>query len=143
MAGKEQFDEEDYQAFADLTVGGIDDPLLAGAMRRTHGLARSTMFQGLMAGKSSDERDLVENAAIPVAVINGEKDKLVNLDYVGGLRIRNLWNEHHYLLRGLGHASFREAPEIFNPILSSFLTDVEATQGRDYRRTRRNKTRAA
>jgi pimeloyl-ACP methyl ester carboxylesterase len=143
LAGKEQFDEEDYQAFADLTVGGIDDPLLARAMRRTHGLARGTMFQSLMAGKASDERDLVENAAIPVAVINGEKDKLVNLDYIGGLRIRNLWNEHHYLLRGLGHASFREAPEIFNPILSSFLTDVEATQGRDYRRTRRNKTRAA
>ena len=50
---------------------------------------------------------------------------MVNLDYVAGLPYRNLWEKHCFVLRGLGHSPFLEAPETFNPVFSRFLVDVE------------------
>ncbi len=82
-------------------------------------------FENLLAGGPADQKKTVEDADIPVAFINGADDPFVNLDYVGGLRCRNLWDEHCYVLRGLGHVPFLQAPQTFNAILTRFVTDME------------------
>jgi hypothetical protein len=37
----------------------------------------------------------------------------------------NLWEGRCHRLAGLGHASFWEAPDVFDPLLERFLRDVE------------------
>jgi pimeloyl-ACP methyl ester carboxylesterase len=66
----------------------------------------------------------VKRSTVPVAVVNGEKDPLVNVDYIGGLSYGALWDEHCYILRGMGHVPFLEAPEVFNQIFGRFLGDM-------------------
>jgi pimeloyl-ACP methyl ester carboxylesterase len=125
LAGKETLSEEELHSFVDLTLAGLADAEILNAVRRSHGLARRLSFEALLAGKAADERHIVETSNTPVAVVNGEGDRIVNQDYVGSLRFRKLWEDHCFVLRGLGHASFLEAPQTFNPILARFLNHLE------------------
>jgi hypothetical protein len=62
---------------------------------------------------------------VPIAVVNGTADRLVNLDYIDSVAYGNLWEGRCHRLAGLGHAPFWEAPGEFDPILERFLHDVE------------------
>ena len=124
LAGKPELTEEEVDAFAAATCGVPVDPMLRDAIVRTDGRARGTMFASLFAGQASDQRRLAENSAVPIAVVNGADDPLINTDYVGGLAYRNLWDDHCYVLRGAGHAVFLQEPEAFNAILERFLGDM-------------------
>src|SRR5438067_824438 len=78
LAGKNEFTPDDYKAFGDLTLGKFaGNPELQKALHRTDGRARQMMFESLMAGQASDQRELAETAELPIAVVNGEKDPLV------------------------------------------------------------------
>ncbi|HET7716937.1 MAG TPA: alpha/beta hydrolase [Bauldia sp.] len=125
LAGKEDFSEDDFKSFTALTLGPFADAESEKSMRRTHGLARRLSFEALLAGKAADERHIVQTSTTPVAVLNGEKDGIVNIDYLDSVKFRNLWSEHCYILRGIGHAPFLEAPKEFNRILGDFLAYLE------------------
>jgi pimeloyl-ACP methyl ester carboxylesterase len=144
LAGKKDFTPEDFAAFADLTCGSLADATLRHAMHRTDGRARSLMFESLLAGKASDQRELAEKSSVPIAIVNGAEDPIVNLEYIGGLSYKNLWDEHCFVLRGLGHVPFLQAPEAFNAIFGRFLVDMERRAAKhDGRRARRSTTVAA
>jgi pimeloyl-ACP methyl ester carboxylesterase len=125
LAGKEELSEQEVQSFVDLTLAELADSEIMKAVRRSHGLARRLSFEALLAGKAADERRIVETSNTPVAVVNGERDRIVNLDYVASIRFKKLWQQHCFVLRGLGHAPFLEAPHTFNPILARFLKELE------------------
>lgn len=124
LAGKPDMTSEDVDAFAAATCGENADPSLRAAIVRTDGRARGTMFASLFAGQASDQRKLAENSPVPLAIVNGSNDPLVNVEYIGGLTYRNLWDQHCYLLRGAGHACFMHEPAAFNAILSRFAADM-------------------
>ncbi len=124
LAGKADLSPEEVEIFVRATTGEPVDEIERQAIVRTDGRARALMFASLFAGEASDERELAVNASVPVAIVNGADDPLVNIDYVSGLPYRNLWDSHCYALRGGGHAPFLRAPEAFNKILSQFLADM-------------------
>jgi pimeloyl-ACP methyl ester carboxylesterase len=125
LAGKADFTADDYKVFGDLILGKLtQNPELQRALHRADGRAREMMFASLMTGQASDQRELAEKSKLPIAVVNGEEDPLVNLEYIGGLSYGTLWDEHCYVLRGLAHMPFLEAPEVFNAVLSRFLADM-------------------
>src|SRR4051812_3151303 len=143
LAGKNEFTADDYKAFGELTLGKlVGNPELQAALLRTDGRARQMMFESLMAGQASDQRDIAETASAPIAVVNGEKDPLVNLAYIGGLSYRTLWDEHCFILRELAHVPFLEAPDVFNRLLARFIADMEK-QAVKVVGTRTTKTAAA
>jgi pimeloyl-ACP methyl ester carboxylesterase len=125
IVGKPDLTAEEIEIFMYATYGGAADAVLRNALRRTDGRARAIMFQALLAGEISDQRQLAENSAIPIAIVNGADDLLVNLDYIGGLAYRNLWDKHCFTLRGAAHAPFLQAEEAFNPIFSRFLAEMK------------------
>jgi pimeloyl-ACP methyl ester carboxylesterase len=99
------------------------------------------MFASLFAGQISDQRKLAEDSLVPIAIVNGSDDPLVNVEYVGSLTYRNLWDKHCYLLRGAGHVPFLHEPEAFNAILERFVADMAKGEGRS--RGGKSKVRAA
>ncbi len=130
LAGKPDFTEAEIDAFAAATTGTPVDPALRAAIARTDGRARATMFASLFAGQVADEREIVEQSPVPIAVVNGSNDPLINVDYIGGLAYRNLWDQHCYLLRGAGHACFIREPAAFNAILGRFAADMAGLAAR-------------
>jgi len=126
LLGKPELAPEELDILLAASYGGHVDALLTSAARRTDGRARAIMFAGLFSGRLSDQRALAESTTVPIAVVNGADDPVVNADYVGSLHYKALWDDHGYILRGLGHAPFLQAPDLFNPILGRFMQDMQA-----------------
>lgn len=75
---------------------------------------------------------IVESSPVPLAVVNGGADHLVNLDYFDTVAYANLWESLCHCLSGLGHTLFWEAQEEFAPVLERFLRDVETGRGTNF-----------
>lgn len=124
LGGKVELTPEEVEMFALGTCGASATTEIRDAIRRTDGQARQIMFGALFTGQASDQKAIVESSQVPVAVVSGAGDPLVNLAYVGGLAYANLWDKHCYVLRGAGHAPFLDKPDVFMPILDRFVADM-------------------
>ena len=124
LASQEHLSSSDVETFGNAIFGKTFTPVLRQAIVRTDGLARKTMFAAARAGAGSDQRWVVENLQMPLAVVNGAEDRFVNLNYVDGLNYANLWTGRTHRLPGLGHAPFWEGSAVFDPLLERFLADI-------------------
>jgi pimeloyl-ACP methyl ester carboxylesterase len=125
LIGKEDFSDEETEAFGRGTYGALYDEGMRAAIRRADSKLRRMTFENLLGGGPANQKEVAENAPMPIAFVNGSEDPFVNLDYIAGLTYRSLWDRHSYVLRGLGHVPFLQADDVFNPIFSRFLADME------------------
>lgn len=116
----------DAAAFGYAIFGTKVEPALLQTILRADGRLRRTLFETAQAGANIDQRRVAESLAVPLAVVNGAADPIVNLDYLDSLDYANLWGGNCHRLAGLGHAPFWQAPEVFNPLLDRFLRDISA-----------------
>lgn len=127
LAGQNHFSEADALAYGAATVGGsrfLTPELLAG-VRRTHGLARETMFAAILSGDLADEKALVETDATPLAILDGAEDVFIDHDYLErGIAYAGLWRGRRHAIAGAGHAPFLTHPQDFNPLLGAFLAEI-------------------
>ncbi|MDB5519218.1 MAG: alpha/beta hydrolase fold family protein [Tardiphaga sp.] len=124
-AGKQDLSPAEIEAFVQAIFGDGAEPFLRDAMARTDGRFRKRVFEASREGAGVDQRQTVESSPVPLAVVNGSADPLVNLDYLDTPAYANLWEGRCHRLPGLGHAPFWQAPDDFNPILERFVRDVE------------------
>ena len=127
LAGQEVFSEQDCLAYGAATVGGAQHltPALLAGVRRTHGLARRTMFSGILARELADEKELVERMRVPLAIIDGADDVFLDHDYVEtGPAYASLWEGRRHVIPGAGHAPFLTHAGLFNAHLGRFLEQV-------------------
>jgi pimeloyl-ACP methyl ester carboxylesterase len=125
VAGKQELSNADIDAFVKGILGESAEAFLQHAVARTDGRFRKRLFEAARAGEGVDQRLAVESSPVPLAVVNGGADHLVNLDYFDTVAYANLWEARCHRLNGLGHAPFWEAPGDFDPVLERFLHDVE------------------
>lgn len=127
VAGKQDLSEAEIAGFVHAIFGESAEPFLRDAVARADGRFRKRLFEAARAGAGLDQRHVVETSPVPLAVVNGEADTIVNLDYLDTIPYANLWEGRCLRLPGVGHAPFWEAPDAFNPILERFLRDVETS----------------
>jgi len=126
LAGQQDFGPFDIDDFGEAIFGTPLPSAFRCAIARSDGLARKTIFEGARSGIGVDQRWLVENSPIPLAVVNGAEDPFVNLDYFEAPQYANLWSGRCHRLAGLKHAPFWEAPDAFDELLGRFVDDVIA-----------------
>ena len=127
LVGKPDLSEQEVEIFARAALGDdAADPVLRQAIVRTDGRARALMVANLFTGQASDQRALVESTDVPIAVVNGADDPVVDTGYLEAIAWGNLWDKHCYILRNAGHAPFLQVPDVFNPIFARFVHDMEA-----------------
>lgn len=124
LVGKDTLSEPEQDLLAAGVYGKAVTPALRRAIARTDGRARSHVFATIFNGATADQQALAQNTTVPLAIVNGAEDPIVNLNYVNGLTYASLWEKHCFVLRGEGHAPFLTSPHIFNPILGRFLKDT-------------------
>ena len=61
---------------------------------------------------------------MPLAVLQGEGEQLINLDYLRQLKIPTLWRGAVQIIPGAGHAPQQETPEAFAALLDQFIADL-------------------
>lgn len=126
LAGQRHLGPSDIDAFGEAIFGAPVPAAFRRAIERADGLARKMIFEAARLCVGIDQRRLVENCPVPLAVVNGSEDPYVNLDYFEVPQYANLWNERCHRLPGLKHAPFWEAPDVFDELLGRFIDDVAA-----------------
>ena len=126
LVGSAQLSDEQIAQFTQGALGVSSDAEAEALVRRSDGRARELMFMSLVQGAFADERRVVETSSFPIAVVLGAEDPLVSSEYVEGVRFANLWSGSRHLIPRAGHAPFRNSPDIFNNLLSKFLSDAAA-----------------
>ncbi len=49
------------------------------------------MIEATVAGHGSDQKWVAETTSVPLAIVNGEDDPVINLNYIDELDFKNLW----------------------------------------------------
>ena len=95
------------------------------AVKRCDGLARECFAQAIQDNRAGrDGARIVETSEVPIAVVGGEDDYLINWDYVRSLKYKKLWRNKVYLLPGLTHCLMLEDPVRFNALVARFSEEV-------------------
>ncbi|MEI4480634.1 MULTISPECIES: alpha/beta fold hydrolase [unclassified Phyllobacterium] len=126
LAGQEHFSEIDIENYARSTGGEPFEDFFIEVVSRTDGRARRLMFEKFAAGTGDNQKEIVANADIPIAVVNGVDEPFVNIDFVANVRYRKLWEGKTHTIKNSGHAPFWDKPDEFNPYLHRFIKDVSA-----------------
>ncbi|MGB3513905.1 MAG: alpha/beta hydrolase [Microcoleaceae cyanobacterium] len=90
----------------------------------TDGRVRANLGASITPGGYQDEIEIVGNMKMPLMIIHGEEEQLVNADYIAELEMPTLWNGEIQFIADAGHAPHWETPEKFNSLLIDFITDV-------------------
>lgn len=124
--GNAEISDEQVGMVLELALGpdARNEEALVAAVRRTDGLARQYMIEAVVAGLGADQRHLVETSSVPIAVVNGESDPVINLDYIDGISFGNIWRGGQVRIERAGHGVHRENPKVLNGLLEDFIEDV-------------------
>ena len=126
LAGQEQFSAADVEAYARNTCGEPFEAFFLDVVGRTDGRARRIMFEKFGGGSGDNQKDIVANASVPIAVVNGLDEPFVDVDFVSKVKFGNLWEGKTYTIANSGHAPFWDKPAEFDPYLARFIADVAA-----------------
>jgi pimeloyl-ACP methyl ester carboxylesterase len=91
----------------------------------TDGAARAGLFASIGEGRFADEVDIVAALGRPLAILQGDGEQLINLDYLRRLTIPSLWRGAVQIVAGAGHAPHEEVPDEFTGLLEQFIADLD------------------
>ncbi|MHA1987968.1 MAG: alpha/beta fold hydrolase [Promethearchaeota archaeon] len=83
--------------------------------------ARKFLVRNTAKNNLKNEIEIVSNLKIPLAIIHGAHDELINLDYIKNLKIPTLWKNQILIIKDAGHSPQWETPDEFNSILEEFV----------------------
>jgi len=75
--------------------------------------------------KFTDEKEILENLDVPVAVFYGRSDRLTNHHFIEQLNIPRLWRGAPVIIEGAGHYAQWEAAESWNQRFEDFIAHCE------------------
>jgi pimeloyl-ACP methyl ester carboxylesterase len=116
--------EEQATAVAEtmLRPGAEPPPSFVEAILKSDGQMRAQLAAS--AANRKDGVEIVAKMTVPLAVVHGAEDQLVNVDYIRSLKMPTLWLGEVQVLEGAGHSPHWERPEQFNALLADFVADV-------------------
>lgn len=90
----------------------------------TDGNARAGMAASIAPGGYQDEVEIVANLSVPLAIVHGEQEQLVNGQFYDTLTMPTLWRQSVQVIGDAGHAPHWEQPAAFDQLVSAFAEDL-------------------
>lgn len=81
---------------------------------------RGSFGGSIMQGRYLDEIEIVHTLRRPLAVLQGQHEQLINLDYLRSLSMPTLWRGAVQVVPDTGHALHWEAPQAFAALAQAF-----------------------
>jgi pimeloyl-ACP methyl ester carboxylesterase len=104
--------------FADVPPFFLDDIL------RTDGRARSGLSANAATGGYRDEIAVVRDLKVPLAVLQGADEQLINGHYFASLVMPTLWRGAVQTIPAAGHTPQWETPEAFDALIEAFIAEM-------------------
>jgi pimeloyl-ACP methyl ester carboxylesterase len=93
---------------------------------RTDGIARAQVGASIDPTVTRDEVEVAAALQVPLAILHGTREQLVNGAYSDSLKLPTLWRGATQVVAEAGHAPQWERPEQFNALLRAFAADCRA-----------------
>jgi pimeloyl-ACP methyl ester carboxylesterase len=108
--------------FAELFMpDGIQPPpYYVRSIAATDPAAREVFGASLNRSTHANEQTVLESIRFP-AILLGELDRLVSIEYIRNLKIPNLWRGSVQLVPAAGHCPQYDRPDSFDALLTDFL----------------------
>ncbi len=97
---------------------------VAADFRNTDGNARGYLGASAQAGRFADEVEIVRHLQIPLAIVQGGEEQIVDLGYLQRLPAPTLWRGQVQVIEGAGHATQWEQAEAFDRIVDEFASTL-------------------
>lgn len=121
---KENFTVEEARLY--LEANGLDpsDPKMLKTAMETNGLSRALMFKTALANQRVDDIETLKmNTHIPVLILGGDQDMLINYDYVRGLGLPS--HVEIEIVEGGNHTFVWNNPKLFNAHMTAFFSRIK------------------
>ena len=118
---QEKVSKAQAQAFAQACLrpgSTLDNSSMVNDIMISDGTARLGLLQPDVA--FTDEVSIARNLDMPLAILQGEKEQLVNPAYIEALELKGLWRGQVQVVPDAGHTPHMEAPQFFNALLHEF-----------------------
>lgn len=116
-------DQSSVDALASLLACKNHQRVVAAMIAATDPAFRQFLPASLAEGKVSDEYQLLCDSKLPVALIQGKHDALINSGYLQQLQLPHLWRDEVVIIDDACHAPQLETPREFNSLLKEFVMD--------------------
>jgi len=126
----DSFDDEEVEAYAQnaFHADATTRPkFFEQDVRRTDGKARTTVIASLATGNYADQVALVGTNPMPLAIVFGANDELMNTDHISSLDFANLWRGTIQTLADGHHSPFWDVPRNFDVLVNTFADQVVNT----------------
>ena len=104
--------------FTDIPPFFLEDAL------RTDGRARGGLGASAERGHYRDEGAVVRDLKVPLAVLHGQEEQLVNGRYFGSVAMPTLWRGAVQMIPSAGHAPQWETPKAFGALIEAFVKET-------------------
>ena len=117
---KKDLSDEELLKYGRIILNSNKKDFLIDIIKQADPQFRSFLPQSFACGKLSDEIAILKSSGIPVAILHGGDDPLINKDYLDKLSLPNIWKKKVLLFENSGHSIQLDNPEKFNKTLSEF-----------------------
>lgn len=123
---KEELTEEEIALrVAGMFAPGAElPPLFFADVRRSDGRFRAALLASIGTVGFADEVQLTQGMRTPLAILHGERERVVSGDYIAALELPTLWRGAVQTIPGAGHTPQWETPEAFDALVEAFLADT-------------------
>lgn len=98
------------------------------AVLKTDSTLRSSLGQSVASGDYKDELNELRRIRISPALVLGEKDELINADYVKEIAKSTGWLNKLHIIPSAGHSVQLEAPETVNKLIVEYISFIYSNQ---------------
>ncbi|MGV6876425.1 alpha/beta fold hydrolase [Pseudochelatococcus sp. B33] len=125
LASQGRLSSREAERFARAVFGADFELFMQMAIERTDREFRNTLFAAARRQAGVNQREALTSTSIPTAIVNGENDRIINLDYVDSVPYANLWRGKCFRIPHASHSPFWETPEFVNLLLFNFLKELK------------------
>ena len=127
FAFKKRIKEHGIKQYASVTIKeGSDIPqFYLDDIRKTDPNARYYLGRSMASNGFTNEIEIVSKLNIPLAVIHGANDQVINLNYIKKIQMPSLWKDNVQIIENAGHSPQWETQNEFNSILEEFIKEFE------------------
>lgn len=121
---KQGLSDEELEKYGSMILNNEKKDFLVSIIKQADPQFRPCLPQSFANGKLSDEIEILKSSGIPISILHGEDDPLINKDYLDKSSLPNVWKNKIIVIENSGHSTQLDNPDKFNQALIEFADHV-------------------
>tara|TARA_R110000868_G_scaffold223053_1_gene474840 strand:+ start:230 stop:832 length:603 start_codon:yes stop_codon:yes gene_type:complete len=122
---KKNLTTDEMEVLANFISSNKDLTVIKTAIEQSDPNFRKDMGFAVAKGELLDEIEILTKTKIPIALVQGESDDLVNRNYLESLKLDSFWKNRINYIKNAGHSPHFENSNSFNELILEFVNSIQ------------------